>query len=134
MRLHGLTGLVMILAIVTNVTACRSQETPRAKARTLFARRGSGLSSGQVEEAAKAAQAAADLQPEDAEMQQLAAQILFLSGKVNESLVCFDKANKLNEMLAPHNWQRGCALGCAGRFAEGAEQFGLHHDVNPNDV
>jgi lipoprotein NlpI len=59
---------------------------------------------------------------------------MFLSGKVNESLVCFDKANQLDDQLAPHNWQRGVALGCVGRFAEGADQFQIHHDVNPNDV
>ena len=129
-----LASLTMILAIVTNVTACRSQETPRTKARTLLRDSERAYNADKYDEAAKAAQAAADLQPDDAEFQQLAAQLLFLSGKVNESIVCFDKANKLNEMQAPHNWQRGCALGCAGKFAEGAEQFGLHHDVNPNDV
>lgn len=126
--------LAMTAVVVTNVTACRSQETPRTKARSLLRDADKAYRADKYVEAVKAAQAAADLQPDDAEMQQAAAQILFLSGKVNESIVCFDKANKLDEMLAPHNWQRGCALGCAGRFAEGAEQFGLHHDVNPNDV
>lgn len=126
--------LAMTAVIVTNVTACRSQETPRTKARGLLREADRAYQGNKYDEAAKSAQAAADLVPDDAEMQQVAAQIMFLSGKVEQSLVCFDKANKLNEMAAPHNWQRGCALGCACRFAEGAEQFGMHHDVNPNDV
>lgn len=71
---------------------------------------------------------------DNAELQQDAACLLFLSGKVEESLPLFDRANELSPRLRPHNWQRGCALGCAGKFAEGAAQFKLHHDVNPNDV
>ena len=126
--------LALLLSIVTNVTACRSQESPRQKARNLLRDAEKAYQSNKFDEAAKHAQAAADLQPAVAEMQQNAAQLLFLSGKVDQSIVCFDKANQLSEQNAPHNWQRGVALGCAGKFAEGAEQFGLHHDVNPNDV
>jgi lipoprotein NlpI len=71
---------------------------------------------------------------EDGQAQQRLAQILFLSGKVEESLPLFERANALLPQLAPHNWQRGVALGCAGKWEAGAAQFKLHHDVNPDDV
>lgn len=34
----------------------------------------------------------------------------------------------------PYLWQRGIALYFVGRFADGAEQFEVHRQVNPNDV
>lgn len=46
----------------------------------------------------------------------------------------FDRANELDLENAPHNWQRGIALGIAGKWAEGAVQFKQHQDVNPDDV
>ncbi len=128
--------IVVAAAIATVVfpALSRGQENPNAKAASLLRDANKAYEADKYEEGAKLAQAAADMQTNAWGVQQSAAQLLFLCGKVNESLICFDKANQLNESLAPHNWQRGVALGCAGRFADGAKQFGQHHDVNPDDV
>ncbi len=131
---RAVTCVAIALAMVSNLAACRGQETPRQKARALLQNASKAYQADKYDEAAKLAQEAADLQPDASDMQQSAGELLFLSGKVDASIVCFDKANQLNESLAPHNWQRGVALGCAGRFAEGAEQFEIHQSVNPNDV
>lgn len=85
-------------------------------------------------EAAEAAETAAKQAPEIAEIQQRCAEILYLAGETKRSLPLFDKANKLAPEIAPHNWQRGIALGSAGMWKEGAAQFKSHHDVNPDDV
>lgn len=76
----------------------------------------------------------AELLPEDPRVQQRAAEILYLSGHAKESVPLFDKANELDTKRAPHNWQRGIALATVGDFKRGAEQFKIHHDVNPDDV
>jgi lipoprotein NlpI len=95
---------------------------------------GDALKADKVEEAIKLARQAAEGAPKDALVQQRAAETLFLAGDLDGSLPCFDRANELDATLAPHNWQRGVALGCAGKFTEGAEQFRSHHEVNPDDV
>ncbi|MFO0939131.1 MAG: hypothetical protein U0930_00035 [Pirellulales bacterium] len=76
----------------------------------------------------------AELLPEDARVQQRAAELLYLAGHAKESVSLFDKANQLDEKRAPHNWQRGIALATVGDFKRGAEQFKIHHEVNPDDV
>lgn len=76
----------------------------------------------------------AELLPEDARVQQRAAELLYLAGYAKESIPMFDKANELDTKRAPHNWQRGIALATVGDFKRGADQFKIHHDVNPDDV
>jgi lipoprotein NlpI len=119
--------------------ACRAEDDSSKagtvnKAQDLLKAAGSAYNAGRFEEAAKNAQEASAAAPDEASVQQSAGQVLFLSGKVHESLPCFEKANQLDTNLAPHNWQRGVALGCVGKFDAGAEQFGMHHEVNPDDV
>ncbi len=89
---------------------------------------------GKYDEVAKIAKEAAELAPKDAGVQQRAGEFMFLAGKAAESIPLFDRANELDPRLSALNWQRGVALGCVGRFEEGAEQFRIHHEVNPDDV
>lgn len=67
-------------------------------------------------------------------MLQRSAELLYLSGRSADSLPLFDRVNELAPEAAAGNWQRGIALCSCGKFAEGAEQFKLHHQVNPDDV
>lgn len=125
----------MFLATV----ACRAEDEAKKenslkKASEFIQAAGAAYNAGKLDEAVKNAEAARAAAPDDASVQQTAGQVLFLSGKVAESLPCFERANQLDATLAPHNWQRGVALGCAGKFKEGADQFGQHHEVNPDDV
>lgn len=76
----------------------------------------------------------AELLPKNSRVQQRAAELLYLSGHVQQSLPLFDRAIELEPARAAHNWQRGIALATAGDFKAGAEQFKLHHEVNPDDV
>jgi lipoprotein NlpI len=58
----------------------------------------------------------------------------FAVGFVELSLEDFDKAIQLDSESAPSLWQRGISLYYVGRFADAAEQFRIHHEVNPDDV
>lgn len=136
----GRTLLVMTSLLLLAVAGSCSADDPPAntdplkKAHELLQKATKAYNEDKWDESSKFAQEASGLAPEQADVQQSAGQLLFLSGKVNQSLPCFDKANQLDKSLAPHNWQRGVALGCAGSFEAGAQQFGMHHEVNPDDV
>ena len=41
---------------------------------------------------------------------------------------------ELEPARTAHNWQRGIALATCGDFERAAEQFRVHHQVNPDDV
>ncbi len=58
----------------------------------------------------------------------------FFEGKAAEAVTLFDQYLDLRPADAPYHWQRGIAFYYAGRFAEGAEQFRIHQDVNAQDV
>jgi tetratricopeptide (TPR) repeat protein len=58
----------------------------------------------------------------------------FLAGRLNESLVGFDRVVTLAPQAAPELWQRGIALYYAGRYRDCRAQFESHRTVNPNDV
>lgn len=136
----GRSGILGVLAVSTLILAgnltpeCRADDAALERARMLLREADSRLRAEKLGEAAKLATEASAAAENHAGVQQRAGEILFLSGQVEESLPCFDRANQLDTTLAPHNWQRGVALGCVGKFAEGAEQFRLHHEVNPDDV
>lgn len=85
-------------------------------------------------QAADKALKAAELDQQSAALQQRAGELVFLSGKPEESLKLFDRVIKLAPESAPQNWQRGIALCCVGKFSEGEKQFATHHEVNPDDV
>ncbi len=114
--------------------ACRGQETPQKQANSLMRTAQAAYKDDKYDEAAKAAIAAAALAPDKADLQQAVGEILFLCGKAEDSIPYFDKANTLMPDMAPHNWQRGVAPRLYRKFAEGADQFGSHHEVNPDDV
>jgi lipoprotein NlpI len=58
----------------------------------------------------------------------------FLAGRVEESVVLFDRVAKQAPGLAPELWQRGIALYYVGRYRDCRAQFESHRTVNPNDV
>ena len=58
----------------------------------------------------------------------------FLSGRVKESVVGFDRVAALAPDVAPQLWQRGIALYYVGRYDDCRKQFESHRTVNPNDV
>jgi len=58
----------------------------------------------------------------------------FLSGRVAESVVGFDRLVTLAPDAAPQLWQRGIALYYVGRYQDCRAQFESHRTVNPNDV
>ena len=58
----------------------------------------------------------------------------FLSGRVKESVVGFDRVAALVPDAAPQLWQRGIALYYVGRYDDCRKQFESHRTVNPNDV
>jgi lipoprotein NlpI len=58
----------------------------------------------------------------------------FLSGRVAQSVVGFDRVVTLAPDAAPSLWQRGIALYYVGRYADCRKQFESHRTVNPNDV
>lgn len=124
----------LILAAALAAVPCLAAEADLTKARSLLREADIALRAEKLEAAARLATEASASAEDHAGVQQRAGEILFLSGEVDQSLPCFDRANRLDPTLAPHNWQRGVALGCAGKFAEGAEQFRVHHEVNPDDV
>jgi lipoprotein NlpI len=117
-----------------SLTACVQAQDNVKKAAGLLRSAGQDLATSKYDEAAKKAMEAAELAKDLGEIQQSAAQVLYLAGKSEESLPPFDRANALMPERAADNWQRGIALGTCGKWAEGAKQFKMHHDVNPNDV
>jgi lipoprotein NlpI len=58
----------------------------------------------------------------------------FLAGRVEESVVLFDRVAKQAPAVAPELWQRGIALYYVGRYRDCRAQFESHRSVNPNDV
>jgi lipoprotein NlpI len=58
----------------------------------------------------------------------------FRIGKVDESVVDFDKYVKLQPNLEPRQWERGISYYYAGEFKKGAEQFELYQTYHDNDV
>lgn len=133
---RSLTTFIAVLAgclLSLQASCVRAQESLQ-NAASLLRSAGQDLASLRYDEATKKALEAAELAKESGQVQQSAAQVLFLAGKAHESLPLFDRANELLSERAPDNWQRGIALGVCGKWAEGAKQFKMHHDVNPNDV
>jgi lipoprotein NlpI len=58
----------------------------------------------------------------------------FRAGRVQQSLVGFDRVALLSPADAPYLWQRGIAQYYAGRFRECRDMFISHRTVNPDDV
>ncbi len=63
-----------------------------------------------------------------------AADALLRSGRPEKAVPLFDEFAKKYPDQKPYLWQRGIALYFVGRFADGAEQFEVHRQVNSNDV
>jgi lipoprotein NlpI len=130
----NLFAVILAGCLLSSHASCVRAQDGLQKAVGLLRTAGQDLSSQKYDEAEKKAKEAADLAKDSGEVQQSAAQVLFLAGKAEESLPLFDRANALLLERAPDNWQRGIALGVCGKWTEGAKQFKMHHDVNPNDV
>ena len=132
--LSSLAIVVLIACSLCSLTSCVQAQDNVKKAAGLLRSAGQDLAVGKYEDAVKKATEAAELAKDLGEIQQSAAQVLYLAGKSEESLPLFERANALMPERAADNWQRGIALGTCGKWAEGAKQFKMHHDVNPNDV
>ena len=124
----------VFIAVAVTLGFCNSALAQAQSPQALLRSANEALQADKFEGAIGLAKRASESDRKAAFVQQRAGEILFQAGAIEDSLVCFDRAIKLDESLRPHNWQRGVALGCAGKFAEGAEQFRLHHEVNPDDV
>lgn len=116
------------------LTACATAQEPPTQAAHLLKQADSFLASGDYEQAAERAKQAAKVAGDSVPLVQRAAELLYLSGAAEESLLVFDRVVELDPESAPHNWQRGIALATCGKFAAGAAQFKVHHEVNPDDV
>lgn len=128
-RVHCLHTSVLLLTLMT--ISCAQD---RLTGRQHLDEAENSLAAKEYDKAVEHAKQAADKEKRSTRIQQRAGEIIFLAGKPTESLPYFDKANELEPQLAADNWQRGIALACASKWKEGAAQFKLHHDVNPNDV
>ncbi len=138
MRLLQLRALVFVVVAIWSqllfFSACAPAQDKLQQASSLLSKAATELAAKNYDAAVRQATEAAQLVEDSARVQQKAAEIVFLAGKPLESLPMFDRANVLDPENAPHNWQRGIALGIAGKWAEGAAQFKQHQDVNPDDV
>lgn len=135
--------LLLISSVFLTFGACDSSSSTVAQttdasanreAARLLAAAGDGLNNGDRKQTLENCQKVIGLLPDDLRVQQRAAELLYLSGYAKESLPAFDRVIELDPSKAAQNWQRGIALATAGEFKRGAEQFKLHHDVNPDDV
>ena len=134
---HSMKNTIAVIVAacsLASLTSCVQAQDSLQKAAGLLRSAGQDLSSKKYDDAVKKATEAAELAKDLGEIQQSAAQVLYLAGKAEESLPLFDRANALLTERAADNWQRGIALATCGKWAEGAKQFKMHHDVNPNDV
>lgn len=127
-------AVLFIACLLVSQTSCARGQDGARKAQALLQIAAVDLAAKKYEEVAASALEAAKLASDSGRVQQQAAELLYLAGKAEESLPLFDRANALLPDNAPHNWQRGIALGTCGKWAEGAAQFKQHHDVNPDDV
>ena len=59
---------------------------------------------------------------------------LFKRGRVDESILDFDRVIALNPAQRPYMWQRGLSLYYLERHEEAVEQFAIDVAVNPNDT
>ena len=125
---------ILCAVFLSSQAACVRGQDELQKAASLLQAASNDLAADKYDEASRQALEAASLAKESGRIQQSAAEVLYLAGKAEESLPIFDRANALLAENAPHNWQRGIALGTCGKWAEGAAQFKQHHDVNPDDV
>lgn len=131
---NSLVLAIFVACSLCSLTSCVQAQDNVKKAAGLLRSAGMDLAVGKYDDATKKATEAAELAKDLGEVQQSAAQVLYLAGKSEESLPLFDRANALMPERAADNWQRGIALGTCGKWADGAKQFKMHHDVNPNDV
>jgi len=58
----------------------------------------------------------------------------FVRGEVGEARQDFDAAMAMDASIRPRLWQRGLALYYLEEFEEGAKQFRVDVDANPNDT
>lgn len=123
-----------IWAILVALPACSSAQDTAVPPARIIQEASQDLTNGKYAQAVDKALKLAREVPGDGNVQQRAAEIVYLGGKPAESLPLFDRANELVPQDAAHNWQRGIALATAGKWSEGAAQFKLHHEVNPDDV
>ncbi len=127
-------AIAFVAFLLSSQTSCVRGQDAGQKAVKLLQSATADLAEQKYDAVAQKAHEAGKLANDVGYVQQRAAELLYLAGKAEESIPLFDRANALIPDSAPHNWQRGIALGTCGKWAEGAVQFKQHHDVNPDDV
>ncbi len=132
--IHNALAITLCGLLLSVQASCVRAQDDVQKAASLLQAAGADLEAEKYDAAARKATEAASIAKESGRVQQTAAEVLYLAGKAELSLPAFDRANELLVQNAPHNWQRGIALGTCAKWAEGAAQFKQHHDVNPDDV
>jgi lipoprotein NlpI len=73
------------------------------------------------------------LKPDDIRFQLFLGDVSFAAGKIGESIAAYDAAIRIDPDFEPRLWQRGLALFCADRFANGVKQVETHLTVNSQD-
>lgn len=92
------------------------------------------LAAGKTDEAIRIVDEAVAAAPNQPSVHLIRGMVHFRVGRIQESLVDFDKSIELAPASKPGCWQRGISLYYLGRFDDGREQFEIHRSVNPNDV
>lgn len=92
------------------------------------------LAEADYSNAGRLSEQAAVLLPDDRQASQTVGELLYRAGYPLQSLAAFDRAVAAAPAKEPENWQRGIALATCGEFERAAEQFRIHHRVNPDDV
>lgn len=72
--------------------------------------------------------------PDDLQTIMLAADVFLRCNHPDRALPLYDRYIEAVPQSMPRLWQRGIAQYFVGQYAEGAEQFVKHREVNPHDV
>jgi lipoprotein NlpI len=123
---------IAILLLVASTKYLKASED--TSARQLLGKAAQALADSDYKTARELAERAVQLSPNDPFALQPAAEILYRSGFPQQSLELFERAVSAQPQRAAENWQRGIALATCGEFKKGADQFRIHHEVNPDDV
>jgi lipoprotein NlpI len=134
----GLTKTIGILVSAGILSCCGclgvAQETKPVSIDGWHRRAEKALAEGKADQAIREMDEVIQSLPSNANLHIIRGSLKFRSGRIEDSLVDFDKVIELEPHFKPELWQRGIALYYAGKYKEGLDQFSIHRDVNPNDV
>ncbi len=99
-----------------------------------FASLDKALRNGDEKLAIETASALLKNQPDDPRTIMTAADVFLRCNNPDLALPLYDRYIEAVPQAFPSLWQRGIALYFVGKYAEGADQFVKHREVNPHDV